>query len=355
MKIMRCLPFIFFLTGTIFFPSGFAQEAAPDKPVSTVVSKGIIRGAINDIKFSPDGKLLAVATWEGTRIYDVVTQHEVAHFTDHEGPVNTVAFSPNGIYLASGGDDKMIYIWEVTTKRRVDSLEEHTSGVRALAFNSKEFTLNNELTSIGDNIFIKWNANDSKRVKGYNTNRIVDTPIIDINGKNVGHKKAIFTALGLSLNGELIATTRALKVEKNGSDPYYENIEIRLGFSRFISTKHTNLINTLAFSPDGKILASGSTDKTICLHDINTGELLHRFEGHEDSITALTYHPIGGILLVSGSKDGTIRIWDPWTWKPSNKKPLHIYKEHTREVTALAFSPDGTLASGSKDGTVLIW
>ena len=115
-----------------------------------------------------------------------------------------------------------------------------------------------------------------------------------------------------------------------------------------ISTRHTDLINALAFSPDGNTLASGSADKTIRLHDTDTGEFLHRFEGHEDSITALTYHP-GGTYLASGSKDGTIRIWDP-----SNKKRLYIYKEHTDEVTALAFSLDSMLASGSRDGTILL-
>lgn len=359
MKIMRCLTFIFMLAGTIFGLNGFAQEAATDKPIPTVVSKGTIKGAINDIKFSPDSKLLAVATSEGTRIYDVVTRHEVAHFTGHKGKVNTVAFSANGTYLASGGDDKMIHIWNVKTEKHVRSFERHTSEVSVLVFTS-----NNTLTSGANRDFIQWNIDTGQPDHTSAGNKFKEVMNQQIDGTGTSESiisKTVFTALGLSLNGEFIARARVLEVTKfyvgqEKLPPSYEKIEIFLstpnteGNQRSIPTEHIGLINALVFSPDGKYLASGSADKTICLHDTNTGELLYRFKGHEDSITALTYYPLVGIVLTSGSTDGTIR-----TWNTFNKRPLRIYSGHTEKVTALAYSPDGTLVSGSKDGTVLIW
>ncbi len=295
-----------------------------------------------------------MATSEGTRIYDVVTRHEVAHFTSHKGLVNTVAFSLNGTYLASGGADKMIHIWNVKTRKRAQSLERRTDRVLALAFISE-----NKLVSGANRNFILWDIVSGQPYNKHIGNRVREDRSLKIDTSGISKSiiletpETVFTASGLSQNGEFVARARALAVPKPLRN--HEKIEIFLSTpntelnQRSIPTKHTSLIKALAFSPDGKHLASGSAYKTICLYDTNTGELLLCFEGHEDSITALTYHP-GGIVLACGSTDGTTRTWDML-----NKKPLLTYEGHTDEVTALAFSWNFKLASRSKDGTVLIW
>lgn len=155
---------------------------------------------------------------------------------------------------------------------------------------------------------------------------------------------------------------------------------------------HTGSILSLAFSPDGRTLASAGVDNTVRLWDASTGALQHTLTKHTDLVTSLAFSADGGVLA-SGSKDGTIRLWNPNTgqqqnaltgyvvpvlslafspvrdtlatgradniirlWDLSTGRLLHTLSGHTDLVLSLAFNPNGsTLASGSADSTVLLW
>ncbi|MEH1864324.1 MAG: NB-ARC domain-containing protein [Nostoc sp.] len=113
---------------------------------------------------------------------------------------------------------------------------------------------------------------------------------------------------------------------------------------------HTNWIPSLAFSPDGSILASGSSDYTVRLWDISRGQCLKTFQKHSNEIWSVAFSPDGN-TLVSASNDRTIKLWSV-----STGECLRTFSGHTNWVISVAFSPDGqTLASGSDDNTVRLW
>jgi WD40 repeat protein len=113
---------------------------------------------------------------------------------------------------------------------------------------------------------------------------------------------------------------------------------------------HTDTVQAVAFAPDGKVLASGSDDRTIKLWEVPSGRILRSLTGHTGSVGSVAFSPDGG-KLVTASDDKTIKLWDVATGQA-----IATLTEHTDYVTAVAFSPDGRLlVSASDDKTVILW
>lgn len=112
---------------------------------------------------------------------------------------------------------------------------------------------------------------------------------------------------------------------------------------------HTDSVNSVAISPDGLQAISGSSDRTVLLFDLESGQTL-TFQGHTDWVKSVAISP-DGLRAISGSWDKTLRVWDL-----ESRQTLRTLQGHTASVSAVAISSDGRLAvSGSDDGTLRVW
>jgi len=149
-------------------------------------------------------------------------------------------------------------------------------------------------------------------------------------------------ALAYSPDGKILASA--------GKDPTVRLWDAATGEQRLVFTKHTNTVFSVAFSPDGATIASASSDGTIRLWDPRTGQERGVCKGHRGWVCCVAFAP-DGKTVASGSLDKTVRLWDPSTFQERA-----AFKGHTDRVNCLAWSPDGkVIGSATQNGVVKLW
>ena len=354
------------------------------------------KGGINVLAFSPDGTQLAVGSNIGVWLYDVATGKEITMFS---GMCQSVAFSPDGHYLANGGGwfrEHVPQVWEIATRQEV-SRWEHLYAGRKLQFSSDGRTLIsldgrgsaiNKLdvetgTRSGVTAIEGRSRDQLRRQSGPESYALTDDKIavgstdgtITLWDATTGEKQLTLTDVGAQIplvddenlrlrDGRIRLpadrTRRVLvlafsadstRLASGGNDSVVRLWGTADTEMPIVLQKHTGWINALAFSRDGRMLASGSTDKMVHLWDATTGERLATFSGHLSVITALVFSP-DGQTLASGSVGGTVRFWNTET---AEALSLRI-TGHTESVKAVSFLEGGsTLASVAFGGIITLW
>ncbi|KIK41535.1 hypothetical protein CY34DRAFT_45343, partial [Suillus luteus UH-Slu-Lm8-n1] len=180
-----------------------------------------------------------------------------------------------------------------------------------------------------------------------NTLRIWDLETGEVLKKMEGHSRGVF-ALAVSRDGQIIASGNY------GGELIAWHGETGESLAQPIKA-HSNWINSVDFSPDGTVLATGSGDDTVKFWCTKTWQMQERvasFKGHTKSNRSLAWTPDGTRLLSAGEHDSTIREWNSSTWQQVG----HPWEGHTSYITAIAIDPTGTLvASASEDKHVRLW
>jgi WD40 repeat protein len=252
----------------------------------------------------------------------------------HDNNVWSVAYSPNGKLLASGGEDNKAQLWDVSgaTPKVAAELHGYGSMVNVVAFSPDSKIL---ATGSNDNTVRLFTVTDPRHPQEIAT--------------AVGHTGGV-DGLTFSRDGKLMATGSEDHTVRlwDVSDPSHPT-------TMSVLSGHTERVNAVSISPDGHTLASISYDGTGRLWDISDPRQPRELPSpikHDSDIRAVTFSG-NGKLLASAGNDNAVRLWD--TSDPGNVKPLAVLP-HDNQATAVAFSPDNRiLATGSADTTVQLW
>ena len=330
---------------------GYTQFGLPEGAIARLG-----KGTLGEIHFSPDSSRLAVSSSIGIWFYDPQTGEELDLLTYTDGiPPFAFAYSPDGNTIASAGTNQMTVITGIR-EARLPSISGNIVQIRDVATGEKRTTISVQTQQVANVVYAPDGSTIATARKRDNTVYLWDAATGKSKGTLERIGKGSVQSFVYAPDGNTIATAGGW------SDTVVQLWDAQTGAHKTTLSGHTQAVNSIAYSPDGTIIASGSTDGSVRLWDAAAGKqkaiLNHTnwfnflFPWLNAPVHSVAYSPDGS-TVAAGSMDKKVRLWDTQT--PKLKATL---TGHAGPVDTIVYSPDGktiATAAGWTDDTVHLW
>ena len=325
------------------------------------------------VTYSPDGRRLASASFDHkVKIWDAGTGQEALTLHGHTNTAIAVAFSPDGHRLASASEDGTIRIWDASPiteppARELLTLSGHTDEIRAVAYSRD----GRQIASAGDDGIVRlWDAATGRSVRLFRGHarpiaglafspdgrRIVsgdhDGAIRMWDAETGSVVRTLHNKVGLIMGIAFSPDPDALKFATGGTELTYGGLiwDATTGKQLVKLPGHDWMVYCLAYSRDGRRIATGSRDGAVKVTEASTGRLIRTLNEKAGRTSAVAFSPDDRYLAAAGA-DGSIKVWDTTSWTV-----LVTIPAHNGGALGLAYSPDGRrIASGGADQTIKVW
>jgi WD40 repeat protein len=294
-----------------------AATLRPGKPLRAASPYWVVA-----LAFSSDSRLLAAADTNSAIIWDVGTGEHVNVLQGPNSRCTSIAFSPDGEYVAASFKSSPVTVWRLRDKRVVFTTRRHAGNVSGVAFDPDPASPRLMFAEGAEIVVERWRGDTCPE------------------GRTLRGPPA----------GPLASLAAGRRLAAGAGDGTVEVWDPADGKLLWTQQAHKGKVAGLAFSPDDQLLAGGGDDGTVTLWQAATGELVHTLTGHTAAVTAVAFSP-DGRRLASACRDRTVKVWDVASGEEAFTLPTH-----PASVFGVAFSPDGKrLAAAYDGGTLLVW
>lgn len=311
-----------------------AQRPQPSKPANLLFSCTGHSSRATSVAWSRNGARIVSGSFDKTvRVWNASNGNSIQTYLGHTDRVQAVAWAPDGMHVASGGDDRTVHIWNASTGALQRIYSGHADHVLGLAWSPDGTRI---ASASADKTVQVWDTATGRNIFTYR-----------------GHTNYVF-AVAWSPDGKRLATggndkvVQVWELTKDTKGNFLTSLFSNRG--SFAYRDHSGRINAIAWSPDGRHIASVGSDKSLQIWNATSGKLAFIYRHRSSAFNAVAWS-FDSRRVATGNNDKTVQVWDTQT-----RSTLCTYSGHTGYVNGIAWSPEGTrIASASVDKTVQVW